>query len=131
MKYQFRKERSKYFGTIVRPVVEVRLHGAVSVNEVFYVDSGADVTIIPRSVGELLELELREEDIIDLHGIGESALSVVIKSVDMEIAGTRFTARVGWALTERIPLLLGRLDIFDHFRIIFDANKGFVEFNPL
>ncbi len=49
--------------------------------------------------------------------------------MDMEIAGTRFTARIGWALTERVPLLLGRLDIFDHFRIVFEVNKGFVEFN--
>ena len=129
MRYQLRKENSKHFGTIVRPVVEVSLHGAEGVNEVFYVDSGADITIIPRSVGELLELELKEEDIIELYGIGESALSVVIKSVDMEIAGMRFTARVGWALTERVPLLLGRLDIFDHFRIIFNVNKGFVEFD--
>ncbi len=60
MRYQLRKEKSKHFGTLVRPVVEVKLHGAVSVNEVFYVDSGADVSIIPRSVGELLELELKE-----------------------------------------------------------------------
>jgi len=131
VKYQLRKERLKHFGSIFRPVVEVRLYGAVSVNEIFYVDSGADITIIPRSVGELLELVLKEEDIVDLYGIGESALSVAIKSVDMEIAGKRFLARVGWALTERVPLLLGRLDVFNHFKILFDIKKGFVKFDPI
>ena len=131
VRFEFRQEKSKHFGTILRPVATVKLFGEFPVKEIFYVDSGADLTIIPRSVGELLELDLKERDIIDLYGVGEGALSVAIKKIEMEIGDTRITARIGWALTERVPLLLGRLDIFDKFQITFDARKRFIEFSPL
>jgi hypothetical protein len=130
MKYQLRKERTRHFGILLRPVVEVILHGGVTVKEIFYVDSGADITIIPRSVGELLQLELVENEIIDLSGIGEGKISVAIKSINMEIAGARFKSRIGWALTEKVPLLLGRLDVFDRFRISFEIGHGFLDLQP-
>lgn len=130
VRFRYRKENSKHFGTVSRPVATVRLFGKVAVREVFYVDSGADLTIFPRSVGELLGLELKESEIIDLYGVGEGTLSVVIKELDIEIGGIRFTARVGWALTEKIPLLLGRLDVFDRFTITFDQRKQIVDFRP-
>ena len=131
MRFEFREEKSEHFGTIPRPVAEVKLFGKVTVKEIFYVDSGADITILPRSVGELLGFELRDSEIIDLYGVGESALSVVIKEIEMEIGEEKFKARVGWALTERVPLLLGRLDIFDKFEVIFNQQKGFIDFLPL
>jgi len=131
VRFEFREEKSKHFGSIYRPIAEVRLHGEVVVNELFYIDSGADITIIPRTVGELLGLHLEESEIIDLYGIGETALSVVVRNMDMEIGDTKFSARIGWSLTERVPLLLGRLDVFDRFEITFKQREGFTELTPL
>ena len=131
VRFDFRKEKSKHFGTIYRPVAKVKLFGEVIVKEIFYVDSGADLTIIPRSVGELLGLKLKESEIIDLYGVGEGALSVVIKKIKMVIVDKKIEARIGWALTEKVPLLLGRLDIFDKFEVIFNQNEGFIDFISL
>ncbi len=58
-----RKERSKIFGTIYRPVARVKFKFAderVWMPEWMYVDSGADITLMPRSVGDLLGFEMNK-----------------------------------------------------------------------
>ena len=58
IEFGFRKEKSSLFGEIKRPVARVILiNKEIKIPEIFYVDSGADITLIPRSVGELLQLE--------------------------------------------------------------------------
>jgi hypothetical protein len=36
--------------------------------------------------------------------------------------------RIAWAFVEEVPMLMGRMDIFDKFRIIFDEKKGWIDF---
>jgi hypothetical protein len=46
----------------------------------------------------------------------------------MSIGQKRFQATLAWAQMEHVPLLLGRIDVFDHFRITFHQNKHIVRF---
>jgi len=128
IEFRYRKQKSKVFGEIYRPMAEVALIGEREVRETFYIDSGADVTLIPRSVGELLGLEFEEKEIIDMYGVGKSVISVVIKKIRMRFGEKEIPVRIAWALTEEIPLLLGRVDVFDPFHIIFKQNDGKVVF---
>ena len=58
IEFDFRREKSSLFDEILRPVARVTLsHKNIVIPQVFYVDSGADITLIPRSIGELLLLE--------------------------------------------------------------------------
>ncbi|PXF58334.1 MAG: hypothetical protein C4B59_13480 [Candidatus Methanogaster sp.] len=72
-----------------------------------YINSGADITLIPLIFGRLLGLELKKEEIKHLRGIGGVGMPVVIKEVDTRINGTEFPVRVAWALEEDLPPLLG------------------------
>ena len=66
------------------------------IKETFYIDSGADVTLIPRSVGELLGLKIKDDDkIIDLYGIGDAAISAVIKGIKIKISEHEIPVRIG------------------------------------
>jgi len=35
---------------------------------------------------------------------------------------------VAWSMTEEVPLLLGRMDVFERFRITFDERNRIVDF---
>ena len=64
IEFGFRKEQSGLFGAIERPIARVILSNrGVQLPEIFYVDSGADLTLIPRSVGEILKLDDPEVDL--------------------------------------------------------------------
>jgi len=83
------------------------------------VDSGADITLIPKSFGELLGFSFKGEKIREIRGIGEGVIPYVIKIAVVKIGKYKFNSRIGIALIEEIPLILGRLDIFDQFDIEF------------
>ncbi len=36
--------------------------------------------------------------------------------------------RIAWALVEEVPILMGRMDIFNKFRIVFDERNGRIDF---
>lgn len=48
----------------------------------------------------------------------------------MRIGEFGFEAKIGWAQIEHVPLLLGRADIFDKFRVTFLQPSKKVLFEP-
>jgi len=125
IEFAFRKEQSGIFGPILRPVARVVLiNGRNKVPEILYVDSGADVTLISKSIGELLGLKIKPSDQIEeIKGIGERSVAMVVKKVKIQINNKIMPVRISWALTEDVPLLLGRIDIFKLFNIIFAKSR--------
>ena len=125
IEFGFRREQSGIFGSIERPVARVILtNRGISIPEIFYVDSGADLTLIPRSVGEILKLaDPTAKEMFDIKGIGEKGVPIVLRPVRMQVGDFQFQARIGWALVEDIPLLLGREDVFPVFDILFSKNR--------
>jgi hypothetical protein len=93
-----------------------------------YVDSAADLTLIPLKLGEALGLTYRHSEIREVKGLGRKPIPVVIRKLQMKIAGKSIYARVAWSLIEEVPLLLGRRDVFDLFRVTFDEAKQIVTF---
>ncbi len=125
VEFSFKKENSRIFGLIPRPVARIILiNGNEQVPEMVYVDSGADVTLIPRSVGELLNFKIEPDDkIVEIKGIGERGIPIVIKRVKIKIGEKLIDARIAWSLIEEVPLLLGRVDIFKLFDITFEKER--------
>lgn len=125
LEFDFRKEKSGLFGTIYRPVARIILiHKKIVVPEIFYVDSGADITLIPHSIGEILDFKNpKPEEITNIRGISEKGVSIVLREVLMQVGSTTIKTRVGWSLIEEIPFLLGREDFFKHFEISFVKNR--------
>jgi hypothetical protein len=117
--FPYRREHSKLFGKIYRPVVQVELKWrSERTIQRMYLDSGADISLIPMSVGDSLGLEITD-DIKEMKGVGNVIIPVIIKNINIRLCDKEFTARFAWSLIEEVPLLLGRMDIFDKFEIIF------------
>lgn len=84
------------------------------------VDSGADISIIPRWTGEDLGLKVDENDYIEKAEGVNGTVDYVIKNMTFNIDGHVFKAPVGWVQTEDVEdILLGREVVFDLFDVEF------------
>lgn len=128
IEFQYKKEYSPVLGEIYRPSAEVILKYKDKVVLFYpYVDSGADITLIPRSLGEMLGLEL-VGDIIELGGLGDTKVPVIIKEIEIKLGRYLFPIHVAWALIDEIPPLLGRKDLFIKFVVSFDEENKVIQF---
>ena len=131
--FPYRREPSAGFGTILRPVASVLLSTNTATLEVaMYIDSGADMTVIPFRLGRALGFRQRPvERIVELSGIGGAGVPYAVRTARMRIGKSSFRIRLAWALIEEVPPLLGRVDIFLRFRILFDERRCRVTFTPV
>lgn len=125
VEFDFREEQSKIFGPILRPVARIYfVNGGIEYPEHVYVDSGADISLIPKSIGDILGFIIEKTDqITEIKGIGERGVPIIIKETKIRIGEKLLETRIAWALIEDVPLLLGRTDIFNLFDICFKKNK--------
>lgn len=129
IRHRFRKELGS-LGKVLRPVAEVILENRkLKVEIPMYVDSGADLSVIPFRFGKALGFKqgVRNE-IRELKGISGVGVPYVLKTVKLAMNGVRLKVRIAWALVEEVPMLLGRMDVFNRFRVVFDEKKGLIDF---
>lgn len=128
VRYKFQKEKS-VLGLINRPVADVKLEINGNIIEMpMYIDSGADVSMIPLRLGKALGFKQSSSDIIyEARGIA-GGIPYILKEVIIILNSYRFKTRIAWALVDEVPLLLGRMDIFNKFKIIFDERSGIIDF---
>ena len=130
--FRYKKEESSTLGEIQRPVADVYLQTKkkswIEFNP--YIDSGADITMIPLSFGKLIGFEVDESKIQQIGGISGS-VPVIYKKATIMIGKKIFTVRLAWALVEDVPPLLGRTDIFDIFKVTFEEYKGIIVFDEV
>jgi hypothetical protein len=130
--FKYKKEKSDLLGTIYRPVAEVGFKdkdGNLLVS-FMYIDSGADITLIPRALGESLGLQFDEKEIEEIKGVGAATVPIIIRKMWLKLGKHEFEARIAWALEENVPPLLGRLDIFNRFEVRFKEKEKVVQFMP-
>ena len=129
IRYKFREEKSS-LGKLLRPVAEVILEkDSSAVGLPMYIDSGADVSMIPFRFGRALGFRQEENDVIrELKGVSGASVPYILKSAILLLNGRKLNIRIAWALVEEVPMLMGRMDIFDKFVIIFDERNGWIDF---
>ena len=120
IEFDYREERLRTGEIIFRPVAKIYLLMSESewIAEYFYVDSGADYTLIPYRMGQFLGLERIASEAKEIGGIG-GVIGIRFAVVPMKIETHQFDCTVAWAQIERVPFLLGRQDVFEHFDITF------------
>jgi len=123
--FPYKKEPSTLFGHIYRPVVEIYLKTTENqwLKVSAYADSGADITIFPKSICEILGLRLHEGQESTIKGVGGEEIKIFIHKITMRINEEELDIRVGFAEREDIPYLIGRTDILTHFSILFKNDK--------
>ncbi len=130
--FRYREEKSQITGETMRPVAEVKVLSSSGKWIEFhpYIDSGADVTLLPYTLGLYIGFESPSK-IIELQGARGIGLPVEMRKVKMKIGDIELEPRVAWALIEEAPPLLGRLDIFDKFNVTFREKERVVTFEPI
>ncbi len=110
------------FGDVSEPMIVATLvHQGFEMEIQPYLDSGADMTVLPLRGGKRLGLVARGERPFLFSGEGGGAVPLIVCRVGLRIgASTTVPVRVGWAQTDDVSLLLGRLDVFDHFTFEFN-----------
>ncbi len=128
--FPYRRERSKLLGEILRPVasVSVRSLRGSWFPAVMYVDSGADLTLVPRDFGLLLGMDLSKH-VGTITGVTGNLLRVSLQQTKFKIGGTVAKAKFAVASRNDVPYLLGRQGLFRHFKIIFQEYKALVRFS--
>jgi Cauliflower mosaic virus peptidase (A3) len=105
-------------------------NGSISHDALMLVDSGAELSLISRDVGNLLGFQVANREIVsEGTGVG-GKVEYVTREIDLTIDGNSFKAPVAWLQTEitDAPLLLGREVIFDLFNIEFIQAEERIEF---
>lgn len=113
----------------LRPVADIVLAtGNQQVEVSFYIDSGADITLIPLQFGKALGFKHARNEIKEIHGVSGAGVPFIERKIKMQFGKRWYFVTVAWALIEEVPPLLGRRDVFPHFRITFDEMKERIEF---
>lgn len=114
------REESSDGKTIFRPVADVIiLADDLKVEVAMYIDSGADIALVPFRFGKALGFKQHEgESIKHMHGIAGS-IPYLSRKVKLQLGNDIFEIEIAWALIEEVPALLGRQDIFDRYEVTF------------
>jgi predicted aspartyl protease len=120
--FPYRKLSHDTFGKIKIPSVELTLKATGEVRLYAIVDSGAVISLFPRSVCDLLGLKYEAGMKASLISATREEIPVRVHEVRIKIGEIEFSARVGFSEVENVPHLLGRLDVFDNVKIEFEKD---------
>lgn len=122
--FKYKQEPLGHGKSILRPVADVYLKTKNDDWIEFhpYIDSGADITTIPLSLGRLIGLHMDEAKVEQIGGI-RGSVPIIYDNSMMKIGLETFSVRIAWSLVEEVPPLLGRTDVFDHFDVTFKQRE--------
>ena len=120
IEFSYKEERLSESKTVFRPVADVIIIAGdnTEVEIPMYIDSGADLSLIPLRFGKALGFTKEGKSIEEMRGIA-STLPYIRQNVKFKFNNEIIDAEIAWALIEEVPALLGRKDIFDAFKITF------------
>lgn len=146
MKFPYREYVSVFPGTtdfrlIVRPVITIHISGPTSKSRWdALVDTGADETLLPYSLVEILGVELDPAVTSQASGISGDQLTIHYGEVDFEIVAesqiVRWKTIVGFVefgASDDEVIVLGHGGCLEYFTAIFDGENAVLEMtaNPL
>jgi len=115
--FPYRRVHSNLFGRVSIPVAKIFLRGREEIAVDAIVDSGAVISIFPKSLSDLLKLSFAEGKKGEVRTASGEVIGIRVHRVRMRIGDYDFTARVAFSENENIPYVLGRLDIIDKVEI--------------
>ncbi len=119
------------FGEIFYPGVEVEVWLPSMGYQAFefIVDSGADCTVVPRHMANLVGRKLPRKAETHMYGISDRPMACYRGKLQMRLMGEEFETRCLFTASDKPPLLLGRVDFFNIFHVQFDGNNCQMVFN--
>lgn len=110
---------------VLRPVIPIRLkHGRAGLLYEALVDSGADVSLFGREIGEALGIEIESGAPYKVLGVGGGHATYYMHAVTVIVAGLTYKTEIGFLETPNEEIapygVLGQKGLFDKFIVSFD-----------
>jgi len=114
--------------SVARPRIRIRLvHKDRFVDLLALVDSGADDSMFPLEVAEVLDLPLDPKNANRYGGIGSGHITAFFTRVTVDVGGVRFPLYAGFSDAPSIVPILGQGGFFDVFEVRFNRPKEVIE----
>ena len=124
--FEYKECDSGIFGKVKRPLISLDVKSQddewIHLRDVL-ADTGADISILPRDIGELLVNDITKGKTIELRGVVPYAkLIVFIHDVHFRLKDKEFIAPTAISESNDVLPILGRTKGLDLFEVVF--NKG-------
>jgi len=122
---------SPRLGRVKWPRISAMIIGPkASLRAQFLLDSGADVSLIPRSMGQDIGLSIKGAVKCEGRAVGGAFVPYYLCSVQVQIGDLRIPIRVGWSMIDQTRPILGRLDVFELLDIDFRQHTNVMLLRP-
>lgn len=126
--FPYKEKESGIFGKTKRPLIDLYLFSQIKKRWLFLAevlaDTGADISILPRTIGESLVRDIKRGRYLEIRGITPGAYTeVFIHHLRCKIGMVEFEAPVAIADSDDVPPILGRFKGLDLFEAIFYKGK--------
>ena len=132
LSFKYQEEKSSLFGVIKRPLLELEIYSTklkkwILLKRVL-ADTGADICLLPRFMGNLLVEDVTTGIYKRLRGVVPNTfLNGFIHNLKIRITDKEFTTFVFIADSEDVTPILGRAKALDLFKACFNGNFTSIE----
>lgn len=130
--FSYTEQEHPVFGKITRPLMKISLYSErfgewLSVNKVL-VDTGADISVVPLPLGQILVPDVELGQPIQLGGMLSSNVMVnaFMHRIQTRIESHLFEMPVAVSTSLTIPPILGRQDALNRFKVSFVDGKKLI-----
>ncbi len=131
---RYRPVKIKSGKVIYKPIVPLIIGARNNIHALAILDSGSDITIIPREIADEIGIEYGDyNEISGLTGLPIKSREAKIKIIfgkGHEIYSFTIPALVP-SIKQDIPLIIGRAGFFNHFKITFIESEKRLEFKKI
>ena len=125
IKIPYSPKESSIFRTILRPLVTIKVYSKIKNTWIpvydTLADSGADITLLPRYLGEMIVNDITAGKYIEVKGIVPNTVLIgFIHTLRLEVFHKEFETEVAIADSDDVRPILGRFKGLDLFEVTFD-----------
>lgn len=130
-KYEYITQQSDLLGEVKRPLIAIEFFSRaknlwITIQKVL-TDTGADVSILPKYIGEMLVTDITNGRFYRIRGVVPySFLDCWIHKLKLRIEKKEFEQQVAIADSDDVPAVLGRVNGLDLFHAEFVKGKELV-----
>lgn len=126
--FPYKEKESGIFGKTKRPLIDLYIFSETNKNWLFLAevlaDTGADISILPRTIGESLVKNVKTGRYLEIRGITPGAYTeVFVHNLTCKIGGFEFKAPFAISDSDDVPPILGRVKGLDLFEATFYKGK--------
>jgi len=128
IKIPYSPNKSDIFGTIPRPLITIKIFSKIKDTWIpiydTLADTGADITLIPRYLGEMIVEDITTGKYIEIKGIVPNAvLTGFIHTLKLKVFHKEFETKVVIADSDDARPIFGRFNGLDFFEATFNKGK--------